>query len=543
MDSEIVKYYQQGKITFEDENDLTAQENVSTNLNQNISLTTITEIEDCYSGIKPYVGLSKIGKLGSGYSLQQDCKFICSKDTNEKYNIGSTTNGGSLRIQLAPQIPGKSSNSIYIEKGTSFSISFNFLYDIDDNFKGVIEILNVLETGTTDSKIQEIINKYSDVLENGVFWIAMQDNALYLFIDLKFYKSVLENYLDETFEDKAHLSSIFVFKLIDDCSTNFKKGINHNIKIEKTLIENGGFFTITVDNDIKLKLKNLFSCVGFFNSDKISFLTNSVLERHIFPQPTNPNNSMYQSSQCLNAWLEDNKVIGTAEYIGYYAYSTHPLYLSNLVNNGTDSDPIFEYGSYRFRHDYHNYKDHITGMNELNEFINTNKPLYESSSYIDNIEYNHIFYVTLQHYNFYKDFLNQISIQVKENTEDFEEIMLNPITIQVKEDISKDLLNPIDITIPKALTPVDPFEITVEAANPFKPIEEIEEYINKTYLGTQQAAEDFQLLYKVTEYSYWPVDFSIDNNYHIHIKKSEVYLGATLYACTNKQFLYGKYVI
>lgn len=138
-----------------------------------------------------------------------------------------------------------------------------------------------------------------------------------------------------------------------------------------------------------------------------------------------------------------------------------------------------------------------------------------------------------------QDILNPISVDA---AKDIDPVDI-PSSIDVSEDLVQDLLNPIEVTIGKDITPVDPFEITVEATNPFKPIEEIEEYINKTYLGTQQAAEDFQLLYKVTEYSYWPVDFSIDNNYHIHIKKSEVYLGATLYACTNKQFLYGKYVI
>jgi len=76
-----------------------------------------------------------------------------------------------------------------------------------------------------------------------------------------------------------------------------------------------------------------------------------------------------------------------------------------------------------------------------------------------------------------------------------------------------------------------------------KPLEEVENYINKTYLGTQQAAEDFQLLMKVTETSYWPVEFTIDNKYHIHIKPDPIYIGAKLYVCTNKQFLYHKYSI
>jgi hypothetical protein len=48
---------------------------------------------------------------------------------------------------------------------------------------------------------------------------------------------------------------------------------------------------------------------------------------------------------------------------------------------------------------------------------------------------------------------------------------------------------------------------------------------------------------EVTETSYWPVEFTIDNNYHIHIKPDPIYIGAALYACTNKQFLYHKYAI
>lgn len=132
--------------------------------------------------------------------------------------------------------------------------------------------------------------------------------------------------------------------------------------------------------------------------------------------------------------------------------------------------------------------------------------------------------------------------KIESNIDTYVDI-LNPITIQVKEDISKDLLNPIDITIPKAFTPVDPFNISITTTSNLKLLEEIEDYINKRYLGTQQAAEDFQLLMKVTETSYWPVEFTIDNNYHIHIKPDPIYIGATLYACTNKQFLYHKYAI
>ena len=117
-----------------------------------------------------------------------------------------------------------------------------------------------------------------------------------------------------------------------------------------------------------------------------------------------------------------------------------------------------------------------------------------------------------------------------------------PLSIDIREDISKDLLNPITLDIGKDITPVD-MNIYLTTSNPFKSLEEVEDYINKTYLGNKQAADDFQLLMKVTDTSYWPVEFSIDNNYHIHIKPDPIYLGVPLYASTNKQFLYGKYVL
>jgi hypothetical protein len=119
---------------------------------------------------------------------------------------------------------------------------------------------------------------------------------------------------------------------------------------------------------------------------------------------------------------------------------------------------------------------------------------------------------------------------------------LFPIDISIREDISKDLLNPITLDIGKDIIPVD-INIYLTTSNPFRSLEEVEDYINKTYLGNKQAADDFQLLMKVTDYSYWPVEFSIDNNYHIHIKPDPIYLGVPLYASTNKQFLYGKYVL
>ena len=138
------------------------------------------------------------------------------------------------------------------------------------------------------------------------------------------------------------------------------------------------------------------------------------------------------------------------------------------------------------------------------------------------------------------DILNPVTIQVKE---DLAQDILNPVTISIPTKESFDLLNPVTISISQPITPIDPFEITVTTISPFKPIEEVEDFINKRYLGTQQAAEDFQLLMKVTETSYWPVEFTIDNNYHIHIKPDPIYIGASLYACTNKQFLYHKYAI
>ena len=93
------------------------------------------------------------------------------------------------------------------------------------------------------------------------------------------------------------------------------------------------------------------------------------------------------------------------------------------------------------------------------------------------------------------------------------------------------------------MTPVDILEISVTTIHPFRSLEEVEDYINKTYLGDQQSVDDVQLLMKVTEYSYWPVKFSIDNNYHIHIKPDPIYLRVPLYVSTNKQFLYGKYIL
>ncbi len=123
-------------------------------------------------------------------------------------------------------------------------------------------------------------------------------------------------------------------------------------------------------------------------------------------------------------------------------------------------------------------------------------------------------------------------------------IQLNKLvfyTSKYKEDIEQDILNPITISIPQQIIPVDPFNISITTTSNLKPLAEVEDYINKTYLGTQQAAEDFQLLMKVTKTSYWPVEYTIDTDYHIHIKPDPMYIGVELYACTNKQFLYCKY--
>jgi hypothetical protein len=123
-------------------------------------------------------------------------------------------------------------------------------------------------------------------------------------------------------------------------------------------------------------------------------------------------------------------------------------------------------------------------------------------------------------------------------------INIDPIDIPISINVAKDIyLEPFFISIDAAqdITPVDPFDITVDIINPFKMIEEVEEYINKTYLGSQQAADDFQLLFRVTDTSYWPVEYTIDTDYHIHIKPDPMYIGVELYACTNKQFLYCKY--
>ena len=151
------------------------------------------------------------------------------------------------------------------------------------------------------------------------------------------------------------------------------------------------------------------------------------------------------------------------------------------------------------------------------------------------------------------DLLNPIEIQIKEDVEkdlfpvtidaakDINPVDIDPVTISVKEDIEQDILNPITIDAALDITPVDPFEISITALDWLKSIAEIEDYINKTYLGSQQAADDFQLLFRVTDTSYWPVEYTIDTDYHIHIKPDPMYIGVELYACTNKQFLYCKY--
>ena len=118
-----------------------------------------------------------------------------------------------------------------------------------------------------------------------------------------------------------------------------------------------------------------------------------------------------------------------------------------------------------------------------------------------------------------------ISINVAPPTDPYNLDLLNPISLSIPDKFNKDIL---------------PISLDVEN-DYFKSLKQVEDYINKTYLGSQQAADDFQLLMKVTDTSYWPVEFCIDNNYHIHIKPDPIYLGVELYVCTNKQFLYQQY--
>ena len=332
-------------------------------------------------------------------------------------------------------------------------------------------------------------------------------------------------------------------------------------------------YPLSMLGDFKIKINDIemisFSdmCIGqpLDNSFSIDYMF--MFGTTIFSNLSSTTDRSLIDSHLKNEFNSKISSFSESAYSAYYPQEY--FYLS-----GTEDNPIFTSVS---------GSTVINGKDEYDEYVKNLKQTYRPDSFIDNLQR----YSSLEAPDYSIDLINPItitsdsdnvaveedlipisidaakdidpvdipsSISVSEDiSEDIIPISIDaakdispvdiPTTIDIKEDIVKDLLNPIEVTIGKDITPVDPFEITVEATNPFKPIEEIEEYINKTYLGTQQAAEDFQLLYKVTEYSYWPVDFSIDNNYHIHIKKSEVYLGATLYACTNKQFLYGKYVI
>lgn len=238
---------------------------------------------------------------------------------------------------------------------------------------------------------------------------------------------------------------------------------------------------------------------------------------------------------------------GSTTYGSNY-YSDSGGYVENLEPNDENKSQ-FAIRSVSKTNYAQNYSTNIPSSN----FITSNKKISLDSNtanltsdddilgiYIASIHIDEYYGEIESNINTYADLLNPITISVKE---DISKDFLNPISINVKEDIDKDLLNPIDITIPETLTPVDPFNISITTTSHLKPLEEVEDFINKKYLGTQQAAEDFQLLMKVTETSYWPVEFTIDNNYHIHIKPDPIYIGAALYACTNKQFLYHKYAI
>ena len=222
------------------------------------------------------------------------------------------------------------------------------------------------------------------------------------------------------------------------------------------------------------------------------------------------------------------------------------LFLNNFY---TSSDKILDYcynNQAYFDNFNNNFDTMLVNLTKLDfykyyyMFLDSNDPDESNES---NILYRYITSLYLTHVAevadiYEKDLINNISISVPNSI--FKDI---PISIQIKKDLAQDILNPIEVTIGKYITPVDPFNITITTTSKLKPLKEIEDDINKRYLGTQQAAEDFQLLMKVTETSYWPVEFTIDNNYHIHIKPDPIYIGATLYACTNKQFLYHKYAI
>lgn len=377
------------------------------------------------------------------------------------------------------------------------------------------------------------------------------------------------------------LSEKLVFKdliFFIDNNINLDLGSWHHLVIKMINFVPAGYFSIT-DPTPSIRI--------WFDDDKV-FTANNIYFHHygstkeVFDLRNDINNINTGNSNVGFRFAISNRLTG--EDIGSKASSD--WWKINIA----DLNSYIVQTHYRFNAFY--FPD-LANTNNIYNSPNATLNYYDlfddtvssnEALYLKDLKYSTVSLTQVSNQNFYKDIINPITIDIGQDisedlipisidaakdinpvdipiaidvpdyiSEDLISIIIDaakdispvdiPTTIDIKEDIVKDLLNPIEVTIGKDITPVDPFEITLEATNPFKPIEEIEEYINKTYLGTQQAAEDFQLLYKVTEYSYWPVDFSIDNNYHIHIKKSEVYLGATLYACTNKQFLYGKYVI
>ena len=385
-----------------------------------------------------------------------------------------------------------------------FNISFDGFVDFDNDFIGSVSLLTYFSSLTLIDA-PSIFEVYPNELYMSEFRIIF-DSSKYIYL-------YINAYVNDSGTIRSARSTFFLCNGYN-ANINVKNGINinvihnHSTKQFKVKINNLDAFVL---NDILFFPLGLESRTFTFMEDEISVRSSNyknLIDNHV------PN----AYSTTISSFQRTDNVTTTQGKTG----------LDNWFVEGTGSTAKFTSfdGSVI-----------LNGESEYTNYFNNQKKKYCPITYVDNLKV----------YNKFEadetDFFFPIDITVGEPKTDVIQDLLNPISIQVKEDLDKDLLNPIEIIVGKYLNPIDLFNISITTISKLKPLKEIEDDINKRYLGTQQAAEDFQLLMKVTETSYWPVEFTIDNNYHIHIKPDPIYIGATLYACTNKQFLYHKYAI
>ena len=338
-----------------------------------------------------------------------------------------------------------------------------------------------------------------------------------------------------------------------DNNTNLNTGEWHHIVIKATRLTSN-FSKINPTPTVRI----------WFDDIKTFEANNLYFEYYVSDKE---NFSLLNDTQKINAARSDNtayKFAFSNRLNGSAGFSSNTTYSSGAVFLGTSTINVADINTSIVKKYYKFTPTFFPDLNDSSKFYNSpgtiinysdlfTIPIDNSKSiFLKDVKYSTITFPTKTDFN--KDIPTDITVVTeKEATPtdipisiDVANLITDPIdiptSISIRGDLYQDIL-PISIDIGQDIIPVDPFEITLNVVNPFKSLEEVENYINKTYLGNKQAADDFQLLMKVTDTSYWPVEFSIDNNYHIHIKPDPIYLGVPLYASTNKQFLYGKYVL